>query len=149
MLALVLSIFYIIITSRTTVYLPFTSFHEFYHFGCENFIDFHAEHFCPVWNKKKQTKEKRQYFRREPINASQEEFLRSPVAPVDVFHQDCHEINKPNLSAQWDRWLHMLTVCPLSQSFQYRTVSPLYDEEQRLQQLCGRTRYKMRFFLFF
>lgn len=61
---------------------------------------------------------KKQYVRRvdEPINASMEEFLWSPVAPVDVFHQDWHEINNPNLSAQRDRWLHMLTVCVSSQS---------------------------------
>lgn len=100
----VLSILCTIITSRTTVCLPFTTFHEFYH----------TEHFCPVWNKK--NKQKKQYVRRadKPINASQEEFLRSPAAPVDVFHQDCHAINNPHLSAQGDRWLHMLTVCVLS-----------------------------------
>lgn len=38
----------------------------------------------------------------------------SPGAPVDVFHQNCHEIDSPSLSAQRDRWLHMLTVCVLS-----------------------------------
>lgn len=126
---------YITYTCVSTVFPP--PFNEFYHFGCKNIIDFHPGHFCPVWNKKtnKQTNQKKQYtgWRTNKCFTGGV----SAVAPVDVFQQDCHKINNANLSAQRDRWPQVLgvCVCVLSLSFQLRTVSLLYDDEQRLQPL--------------
>lgn len=127
---LVLSIFYIIITSRTTTTTSFHYLSEFHHFSCENYWFSYRTLLFWLKQEKANQKKKRQYVRRvdEPINASQEEFLPSPVAPVDVFHQDCHEINKPRLSAQWDRWLHMPTVCvsPLPELPEQNCISSVW-----------------------